>query len=131
MSFFLGVWKALTAISDDEAARQYLMLEDEKSAAPEFDTQVYAFYTRLTDLYPEIDMVPEDGLEDCPWACGIDMSGGHVIMAIQPEKSEKLFPQVLALAGQHGLACFDPQAGKVHLPPHLRTSNTRTATGLA
>jgi|SRR6516225_3132639 hypothetical protein len=128
MNFFLGVWKGLTAISDVEAARQYLILKDGESTAPEFDTQVYTFYTRLTDLYPEIDMLPEEELEDSPWACGIDMSGGHVILAIQPEKSEKLFPQVLMLAGQHGLVCFDPQAGKVHLPPHLRTSNSRTAS---
>lgn len=85
-----------------------------------FDGRVYAFYSSLTDRYPEIEMLPEDELDACPWACGIDFSGGHVIMAIQLEKSAKILPHVLALAGQHELVCYDPQAGKVHLPPRLR-----------
>jgi len=85
-----------------------------------FDGRVYAFYSSLTDRYPEIEMLPEDELDACPWACGIDFSVGHVIMAIQLEKSAKILPHVLALAGQHELVCYDPQAGKVHLPPRLR-----------
>jgi hypothetical protein len=40
-------------------------------------------------------------------------------MAIVPEQSEKVIPQVLALAEENGLVCFDPQAGQVYLPPHL------------
>jgi hypothetical protein len=120
MSFYLGVWNSETAISDDEAAARYLVVAAEKSAEPEFDPRVYAFYCRLTSLYPEVEMVSEDELGSCPWASGLDVAGDHVIMAIQPEQSEKILPEVLALAAQHALVCFDPQAGKVHLPPHLR-----------
>lgn len=126
-SFYLGVWHALTAISDDEAARQYLALSDGTPAFPEFDPRVYAFYIRVTGLYPEIDMVPESDLDTCPWACAIDMSGGHVIMAIEPEKSERLVPVLLALAEQHDLVCFDPQNHIVHLPRHLRAQRAGTA----
>jgi hypothetical protein len=34
-------------------------------------------------------------------------------------KFEKVVPQILALAEENGLVCFDPQAGQVYLPPHL------------
>jgi len=120
MSFCLAVWNSLTAISDSDAAAQYLLLSSDKSVRSRFDGRVYAFYSSLTDRYPEIEMLPEDELDACPWACGIDFSVGHVIMAIQLEKSAKILPHVLALAGQHELVCYDPQAGKVHLPPRLR-----------
>ncbi len=46
-------------MSDDEAARQYSLLSDGKSASRKFDSQVYAFYYQVTALHPEIDMVPE------------------------------------------------------------------------
>ena len=75
-------------------------------------------------------MVPEDHLGSCPWACSLDITGDHVIMAIQPGQCERVVPQVLALAAQHGLVCFDPQAGKVHLPPHLSVMKA-AAVGVA
>jgi hypothetical protein len=122
MRFYLGVWNSPTAISDDEAAARYRALNSEKPVAPEFDYHVYTFYRRLTSLYPEVEMVPEDDLDSCPWACGLDVTGDHLIMAIQPEQSEEVVPHILALAAQEGLVCFDQQSGKVHLPPHLTTA---------
>ena len=107
MSFFLGVWNSPTAISDDEAAARYRRLSGQKSGEPEFDAQVYAFYCRLTRLYPEVEMVPENELASCPWACSLDVGSDHVIMAIQPEQSDRVAPQILALAAQHELVCFD------------------------
>ena len=126
-NFYLGVWHSRTAISDDEAAQQYALLGDANSALRQFDSQVYAFYYQLRELYPEIDMVPESDLGTCPWACAIEMSGGYVIMAIRPEQAERFVPELLALAEQHELVCFDPQAGKVHLPPHLRARQAGNA----
>lgn len=125
--FYLGVWKSATAISDEEGAAQYLALSDEKSVASGFDEQVYSFYSILTLRYPEVEMVPEDELDACPWACGLDVGGGHVLMAIQPEMSEKVVPLVRVLAAQYELVCFDPQAGKVHLPPRLSAQQEAAA----
>ena len=127
MSVYLAVWNSPTAISDGEAATRYFVLTSEKSAEREFDGRVYTFYCGLTSLYPEVEMVPEDDLGSYPWACGIDISGDHVVMAIQPEQFETVMPQVVTLAEQYELVCFDPQAGKVHLPPHLRTAKAATA----
>jgi hypothetical protein len=41
------------------------------------------------------------------------VAGDHVIMAIQLEQAPKIIGQIMALAAQHELVCFDPQAGKV------------------
>ena len=126
MNFYLGVWNSRKAISDAEAAGQYPKLSDDKSARPQFDVHVYAFYSRLTALYPEIDMLSDDELDACPWACSLEHSGGHVVMAIQPEQADKMLPQVVTLAGEHELVCFNPQAGRVYLPPSL-SGKVRTA----
>jgi hypothetical protein len=117
-TFYLGVWNCLTPISSAEAAHQYQLLK-ELGSERRFDDKVYAFYSRLISLYPEVETLSEEELENSPWASSMEVSGSHVIMAIAPERSEKVFPQVLALAEENGLVCFDPQAGKVYLPPHL------------
>ena len=117
-SLYLAVWNSLTPVSDEEAAHQYQLLKDVGSER-RFDDRVYAFYSSLLGLYPEVETLSEEELDHSPWACSMEVSGSHVIMAIVPEQSEKVVPQVLALAEENGLVCFDPQAGRVYLPPHL------------
>ena len=92
-----------------------------------FDDKVYAFYSRPISLYPEVETLSEEDLDGSPWACSMEVSGSHVIMAIVPEQSEKVVPQVLALAEENGLVCFDAQAAKVYLPPHLAAKERDTA----
>jgi hypothetical protein len=125
-AFYLGVWACLTPISSEEAAHQYQLLKDVGSER-RFDDKVYAFYSRLSSLYPEVETLSEEELDDSPWASSMEVSGSHVIMAIVPKQSEKVFPLVLALAEENGLVCFDPQAGKVYLPPHLAAKERDTA----
>ena len=131
MSFYLAVWNSGTGISDDEAAARYLALRDEKSVTSEFDDQVYAFYSLLTSRYPEVEMVPEDELDACPWASALDVTGDHVIMAIQLEHAPKIIGHIVALAAQLELVCFDPQAGRVYLPPRWDKKPAASATGSA
>jgi hypothetical protein len=116
--FYLGVWNCLTPISSEEAAHQYNLLK-EVGSERRFDENIYAFYSRLIGLYPEVETLSEEERDDSPWAASMEVSDSHVIMAIVPEQSKKVVPQVLALAEEHGLVCFDPQAGQVYLPPHL------------
>jgi len=115
---YFGVWNCLEPLSNEEAAHQYQLLKDLGSER-RFDDKVYAFYSRLIGLYPEVETLSEDELDDSPWACSMEVSDSHVVMAIVPEKCEKVVPQVLALAEENGLVCFDSRAGKVYLPPHL------------
>jgi hypothetical protein len=64
-------------------------------------------------------MVPEGELDVCPWASGLEVAGDHVIMPIQLEQAQKIIGQIVALAAQLELVCFDPQAGKVLPAPAL------------
>ena len=123
---YLGVWNCLTPISSEEAAHQYKLLK-EVGSERRFDDNIYAFYAKLIGLYPEVETLSEEDLDGSPWACSMEVSGSHVIMAIVPEQSEKVVPQVLVLAEEHALVCFDPQAGKVYLPPHLAAKERDTA----
>ena len=125
-SLHLGVWSSDTAISNREAAELYVKLREGRYKPDGFDGEVYAFYCQLILYYPEIDLVPEPDLDGCPWACALEVSDRYVIMSIQRNKSANVIPLVLALAEQHGLVCFDPQAGKVHLPSRL---DSRAQTG--
>ena len=123
---YLGVWNCLTPISSEEAAHQYKLLK-EVGSERRFDDNIYAFYAKLIGLYPEVETLSEEELDDSPWACSIELSGSHVIVAIMQEQSEKVVPQVLALAEENGLVCFDAQAAKVYLPPHLAAKERDTA----
>src|SRR3974377_1582843 len=122
MNFYLGVWNGSTAISDEEAATRYRELNEERSVEPEFDASAYKLYCDLISLFPEVETVPEDELDSCPWACGIDAAADHVIMAIHLEHAPKIIGQIVWLAAKYELVCFDPQAGKVYLPPAWRRS---------
>jgi hypothetical protein len=77
---------------------------------------VYAFYSRLINLFPDVERIPGGELDACPWASGIDIAADHVILAIQLEQAPKIIGQIVSLAAQYELVSFDPQAGKVYLP---------------
>ncbi len=119
---YLGVWNCLTPISDEEAAHQYQLLKDVGSER-RFDDKVYAFYSRLISLYPEIDTLPEEELDDSPWASSMEVSDSHVIMAIVPEQSEKVIPRVLALAEEWAGMFRSP--GRPGLPSSTPGGETR------
>jgi len=87
--------------------------------------------TAISSRYSEVEMVPEDELDACPWASGLEVAGDHVIMAIPLEQAQKIIGQIVALAAQLELVCFDPQAGKVYPAAHLRKKPAASATGSA
>lgn len=100
-------------------------------ARPSLTRGVYAFYSSLTSHYPEVEMVPQDELDACPWACALDVTGDHVIMAIQLEHAPRSLAILGPFAAQVELVCFDPQAGKVYLPPRLEKKPAVADTGSA
>ena len=118
--FYLGVWHSRSAISDKDAARQFAALLEGKEVFQSWNAAVYRFLTQLTGLYPDIDTLPEDKVDDSPWACSIEVSGDHVIMALRLDRYASVFPVIMQLANHHGLVCFDPQNFKVHLPENLK-----------
>ncbi|MEV6296492.1 hypothetical protein AB0M41_40140 [Streptomyces sp. NPDC051896] len=83
---------------------------------------VPAFYAALVADYPESSEADEATDESSPWSAGLDVGDGYVLMPMQWGRAAEVAPRVIELAGQHGLVCFDPQVGVVHVPPALRAS---------
>ena len=124
MSYDLGVWYPHQRISDEEAAKLYVALCRGTAEDPPAHPAVEAFYRELTDKHPEIDTVAEERIDDhdyCPWSCALDHYPGHVIMPCVWSKAEYVDGFVRALARKHGLAVFDPQAGKISYPDAVST----------
>ena len=119
MNFYLGVWSSERELSDKDAAKRYAALAEGQDVPAGFNGAVYAFVVELTSHYPDIDAVAEEDMDSCPWACSLDVSESHVIMALTQDNYASVFPLVLQLADRHGLVCYDPQNAKVHLPSRL------------
>lgn len=120
MSYDLGVWYPHERLSDTAAGELYVGLCESKVEHPKAHPAVDAFYDELTAKHPEIDTVPDDlidNLDYCPWSCALDRSPGHIIMPCVIPKAEYVDGVVRELARKHGLAIFDPQAGKIVYPP--------------
>jgi hypothetical protein len=127
MSFDLAVWHGNTALSVEEAGDLYRRLCNQEWAPAEWHPGVDAFYIELCSRYPEIDMLADDEVDNCPWSCGHDRSGQHVIMCLtygNQLRDAALF--ITRLAAKHGLICFDPQEPVVYLPPGLKLKPKRS-----
>ncbi|MGW3287357.1 hypothetical protein ACWDR3_22240 [Streptomyces sp. NPDC001002] len=126
MSFDLAVWFEPGRISASTAAETYKSLCDggTSAASAVANDAVTAFYRALIADFPELTDSAADTpqTEASPWTAALDVSDAHVIMPISWGRTDTTAPAVLALAGRHGLVCFDPQAEVLHLPPALRAT---------
>jgi hypothetical protein len=116
VSFDLGAWRTKRRLTDEEAGALYVALCESRIEGVVPDPAVDAFYAELTTRYPEIDIIPDERIDDhdyCPWSCALDRSPGHVIMACVWSQAENVQRVVHELAAKHGLAVYDPQQGKV------------------
>ncbi|MFD5819408.1 hypothetical protein [Streptomyces sp. NPDC127038] len=124
MSFDLAVWFESGRVSVAEATRTYERLceGDLAGAGVVANEAVAAFHRELAARFPDLSEAEGDDVrvEASPWAAGLDVSAAHVIMPISWSRADGTAPEVLALAGRHGLVCLDPQAQVLHRPPAQR-----------
>jgi hypothetical protein len=126
VSFDLGVWAEAVRPSGAVAAETHRRLCEGEFGAVRPAEAAGAFYAALVAEFPE-------GSEASPWSAGLDVGDGHVVMPMQGGRAAEVAPRVIELAGLHGLVCFDPQAGVVHVPPALRAPGAlelRSCVGL-
>jgi hypothetical protein len=90
MSFDLGIWYSKSSLSDKEAGELYLKMCRREWRPAETSSAVDGFYKELTNLYPEIDSVPEREVDSCPWNCALDRSEGHVLITIAWSRVEEV-----------------------------------------
>ncbi|MGA3295739.1 MAG: hypothetical protein ABSE45_17375 [Candidatus Acidiferrales bacterium] len=118
MSFDLAVWKADDpGLTDSDAGKIFLQLCDGAHEGWPAAPEVEAFYRELTQRYPELDDLPEEEVDNCPWSARLDRSAHHVIMTVVWSRADEIRSVVLDLAGKHSLLLFDPQEGKIIRPP--------------
>src|ERR1035438_7243682 len=81
---------------------------------------------RAMQPLPEIDTLPDDELDRCPWSCAHDRSGHPIIMCLNyGDQLQEAALFVINLAARHDLICFDPQGPNVYLPPGLKPKRSR------
>lgn len=127
MSFDLAVWFESERVSVARAAETYERLADGDLAGAGVvaNEAVPAFCRELTGRFPELSDAETDGPRPTgsPWTARLDVSAAHVIMPMSWDRADPAAPEVVVLAGRHGLVCFDPQAEVLHLPPALRATD--------
>ena len=117
MSFDLAVWSASLDLSHKTALDLYVSLCEGKAEHPIADAGVDEFYRDLTSQHPELDAVPDDEVDSCPWSAGFDRSPGHLIMCMSWSRANDMFHLVRGLAEKHNVSVFDPQQGRLIYPP--------------
>lgn len=116
MSFDLGIWRGDTKLSDAEAQEIYAQLCNDQCGSGSTESGINELYTELTGRYPEIDSVPEEEVDDCPWSVKINRSGHHLIVSVVWSRASEIQAFVLQLATKYDLILFDPQRGKILWP---------------
>ncbi len=112
MSYDLAVWFSSERMSSEKAGQIYIQVLEENSSELEPSERIDSFYQELTEIYPEIDDVPEERIDDveyCPWSVELDKSDRHITMSAVWSQAERVNEVVHRLAKKHGLAVYDPQ----------------------
>jgi hypothetical protein len=125
VSYDLAVWHSDTPLTAGQARQTYLALAATGNAAAAHP-DVAAFYDELTGQYPEIDSLPDDQVDGCPWSAALTVAGNGVLMCLRWSAANEVGPEVYDLADAHGLVVFNPQSGRVHNPPEFTDGDGRS-----
>lgn len=118
MSFDLCVLSAKRPLTREEAAEAYSRLADDTNAAVlEADERIGLFLAEITARWPQIDDVPEEDEDECPWSVEFDQSPAHIISCIRWDRAERVYRVYVEMAMRHGLYVYDPQEDELHSPP--------------
>src|SRR5206468_657565 len=82
VSYDLSVWYCSRPLKPEEAGPFHVALCEGRRDGLESSPRVRRFVDELTARYPQIDDVPEEQVDECPWTIAFDQSEGHVIMCI-------------------------------------------------
>jgi hypothetical protein len=117
MSCDFAVWFPDKRLDDEEASQVYGRLCDGITDDVAPNPSIHAFYAEITAKHPEIDDIPEEEIDNhdlCPWSVKLDRSPAHVIMACVWSRADYVDQLIRTL--KHGLAVYDPQAGRIFYP---------------
>lgn len=98
-----------------EAEDKIDALSEQDFGSPlEADHPLAAFYSALTERWPELDDVPDDKLGDIrfsPWTDPIVSDDTALMVSIDERALEAVLPHLLELAAEHDLRVLDVMEG--------------------
>lgn len=117
MSYDVAVWEGKAPSSDPAALDVYesLWRRYERVREPPSERLV-EFVHALTSRYPDLTDVPEELVDDSPWADGPlvgSVIGGLLYMSLVPAMADDVLPFIADTARARGLVCFDPQTARL------------------
>ena len=123
MSFDLCVWREEQPITANQAKEVYLYLQDAGEPGVELDVRpdarVGTFYTELMERHPALETLGIKEGEASPWSMTPFETQESVTMCMGYRESDTVAPEIIELAGKHGLVCYNPQKYRVHNPGEI------------
>jgi hypothetical protein len=119
LSFDLAAFSGTRPLTRERVVDAYVRLSDDPDGWKvllEADPAVEAFVAEISARWPQIDDVPNDEVDDCPWNVAFDQSTAHVSSAIAFSRADEVAPVYIDAAVRHGLYVYDPQDDKVYAP---------------
>lgn len=113
MSFDLAIWHEESVAATYEADEIYERILDGDRSILRPSREARDFYAQLTSAFPDLDSA---NMHDSPWAAGIYVADGCVVLAVSWSRVDEILPIVLSLASRCGLVVYDPQSREVHSP---------------
>jgi hypothetical protein len=113
MSYDVAVWEGEPPADSTEALRVFEALYERYAGTDQPPSQrILDYITALTARYPDLTNLPDDDLDDSPWADGPltgDAKGPFFYFALSYDGVDEALPFIAETARQHGVVCFDPQ----------------------
>ncbi len=119
MRLEIGVFVAETPLTDKDALQRFCAQRSDRSPdrSSEPAPGIAAFMTDLTDRYPRLESLPEEGRMESPWSGDFDVCDGQVLIAMGGSQCGDAVEFIMELAEKHGLVCFDPKTCSILTAP--------------
>ena len=114
MSYDVAIWDGEQPKSDDDALEVFEQMaavyDAETDETP--SAALLLFIRDLTDRYPDLTTLPDNEVDDSPWADGPlvnNVTGRFLYLALAFAKTEEVLGFIAETARKYDLVCFDPQ----------------------
>ena len=115
MSHDLGFFSFREGITTTDVRNAYLESCKGGNVSWPASASLDNFVQSLEDKYPCIDTLPDEDLDDSPWACGFDKGDGYIIVSMAFSQAEDVGNFIWSLLEKNKLIVFDPQADKAYI----------------
>jgi hypothetical protein len=111
MSYDVAVWEGEVPASDEEALEVFERLCERYDDADEpASPRILDYIGALTERYPDLMDLPEEEVDESPWAIGpLAGTGPFFYFSLTFDGAEDALAFVAEAARSRGLVCFDPQ----------------------